>query len=147
MNSIILKREISYYRDVLSSWFISDYKYEEKRFKKWIGRKPDFEKFPKFADKLVYLKLFYRNPLVALCSDKYYAREYVKACGYETILKKIYGVYNSVDDININKLPEECFIRCTHSSGGNYVVHKSDKNWDSIKPVLRQILKHDRYYA
>lgn len=125
--------------------FISDEKFALKKFKKRKGYKLDLENPQTFTEKLQFLKLYYRNPLMSICADKYYAREYVKLCGYESILKEIYGVYNDVDEIDLALLPKDFFIHWNHMSGGNYIIRngKIEKN---IIELLAEYKKINWYH-
>jgi len=67
-----------------------------------------------FSEKVIFLKLYYRNPLLTLCADKYYVREYVKACGFEDILKETYGVYRDVNKLDFSSMPNKFFLKCNH---------------------------------
>ena len=125
--------------------FISDEKFALKKFKKRKGYKLDLKNPQTFTEKLQFLKLYYRNPLMSICADKYYAREYVKLCGYESILKEIYGVYNDVDEIDLALLPKDFFIHWNHMSGGNYIIRngKIEKN---IIELLAEYKKINWYH-
>lgn len=66
------------------------------------------QKNPKrFTEKLQWYKLYYKNPLMIQCVDKYDVREYVKPKGLEDILIPCYGVYNSPDEIDWGSLPNQ----------------------------------------
>lgn len=78
-----------------------------------------------FDDKLWYLKLSNRDPLLVKCSDKYLVREYVEECGLGHILNELYGVYANARDINFDKLPSPCFLKCNHTSGCNIIFDRN----------------------
>ena len=105
-------------------------KYRYKR----MTQKPLNLKNPKeFNEKLQWLKLYvYRkHPLAIKCSDKYEVREYIKECNYGEILNDLYGVYDSVSEIEWDKLPSKFALKCNHGSGFNIVCddkRKLDKN-------------------
>ena len=75
-------------------------------------------------DKLNYLKLNYRDPLVTNCTDKYSVRDYVSQMGHSDILNEIYGVYSSFVEIDFDLLPSKFFLKCNHTSGANYFYDK-----------------------
>lgn len=89
-------------------------------------------KSPKdFNQKLQWLKLYWRNPLVVQCADKYGVREYAVKSGCEEILPKLYGVYEHTSEINWDKLPNKFALKCTHGCGFNIISdnkNKLDKN-------------------
>lgn len=75
------------------------------QYKMKTGRKLNLNNPKRYTEKLQWYKLNYRDPLMILCSDKYNVREYVKEKGLEEILNPLYGIYENVNDIDFNKLP------------------------------------------
>lgn len=108
---------------------------------------PNLDNPTTFSDKLIYLKMYYRNPLMTVCSDKYFVSDYVKLCGYENILRKFYGVYDNANQIDFDKLPEKFFIRCNHMSGCNYLVEKDKINYKHTKKLFNLLLKFNYSYV
>ncbi len=51
----------------------------------------------------------------------------MRKCGLGHILNEVYGVYDSADDIDFDKLPDKAFIKTNHGSGINII-------WDRNKP-------------
>ena len=95
------------------------------------GEFPDLKNPIKFNDKLQWLKLYWKNPLVARCSDKYEIYNYVEELGGTSILNNLLAVYNSVDEINWDSLPNKFALKCTHGCGYNIVTKDKaqlDKN-------------------
>ena len=80
-----------------------------------------------FNEKLMWLKLNWQNPLVVKCADKYEVRDYVKSCGHENILTKLYGVYQSPDEIIWSDLPDKFAMKCTHGCGFNIICDNKDE--------------------
>ena len=80
-------------------------------------KKLGIEKPQTFDEKIWWLKLHYFNPLMTICTDKYLVRKYVEKCGLRDILNECYANFTSVDDIDIEKLPNEFFLKCNHLSG------------------------------
>ncbi|TKZ35414.1 glycosyl transferase, partial [Brachyspira catarrhinii] len=50
----------------------------KKLFKIGTGYELNLENPKTFNEKLQWLKLYYHNPLMTKCADKYLAREYIK---------------------------------------------------------------------
>jgi hypothetical protein len=73
------------------------------------------------SEKLMWLKLFYKNQLIPLCTDKYLVREYIEDKGFSHILNELYNVYDSVEDINFDKLPNQFVLKATHGCGYNII--------------------------
>lgn len=101
-----------------------------------------------FDEKLSWLKLntYYKNPLISKCADKYKVREYVCSCGLEEILNEMYGVYNSVAEINWQKLPNKFVLKWNNSCGFNILC--CDKESLDINNVIRKMKKwgKTKYY-
>lgn len=98
-------------------------------------------------EKILYLSLRTDTTLWTTCADKYAVREYVKSCGLEDTLVKLYGVWDKVEDVDFSLLPDEYIIKTTHGSGDVTIVKdNSTFNKDSIIPYYTQELSK-RYGA
>lgn len=93
----------------------------------------------RFTEKLQWYKLYYRDPLMAQCVDKYEVRRYVEQCGLGNILNQLYGVYDSPEEIDFNKLPKSFVIKDTLGGGGNAVILVEDKSKIDEAAVRRQM--------
>lgn len=107
----------------------------------------------RFTEKLQWYKLYYRDPVMQQCVNKHAVRNYVKQCGLEYILNECYGCFNSVDEIDINKLPKSFVVKDTLGGGGSSVIIVKDKaktNLELLQGTIRKwtqkqtgkILKH-----
>lgn len=97
-----------------------------------------------FNEKLQWLKLYWRHPLVSKCADKYEVREYIKSCGCEEILNQLYGVYEDAREIDWDQLPEKFVLKATHGCGWNIICNdKSKLDKEKAKKQLNQWLKVD----
>ena len=97
-------------------------------------------------EKSIWLKLnpYRNNDLIRKCTDKYRVREYIIECGCGKLLNELYAVWNSVDDIEWEKLPDRFVLKCNHTSGD--VVICRDKNSFDIsksKKILRRGMHRD----
>lgn len=99
-----------------------------------------------FDEKIWWLKFHYFNPLMTICTDKYLVRKYVEKCGLCDILNECYANFTSVDDIDIEKLPNEFFLKCNHLSGGNMICTKDNFDKEKIKKIFRPLLRNNFYY-
>lgn len=88
-----------------------------------VGYRLNFKNPQTFNEKLNWMKLYYRNPLLSSLSDKYTVKEYVrKKIGGEYVVKN-YGVWDSFDDIDFATLPDRFVLKTTHDQGGVVVCH------------------------
>lgn len=92
-----------------------------------------------FNEKLMWLKLKEEDTLKTRYTDKYSVRDYIKENGYENILIELYKVYDSVEEINFEELPNSFIIKCTHGSGFNIIC--SNKEQLDRKNTILQIKK------
>lgn len=80
-------------------------------------------------EKIQWLKFntYYKNQLVTQCADKYAVREYVKNCGCEEILNELYGVYDNIEQIPWNSLPNQFVIKWNFGCGQNLICFNKDQ--------------------
>jgi hypothetical protein len=105
-------------------------------------------KSPKtFNEKLQWLKLYDRHPKYIQMVDKYEAKEYVaNRIGSEYIIPT-YGVWDSFNEINIEMLPNQFVLKCTHDCGG-LVICRDKKNFDieAAREKINRCLKRNYFY-
>jgi hypothetical protein len=115
-----------------------------------MGHRLNLKTPKRFTEKLQWYKLYYRIPLMAQCSDKAEVRNYVASKGLSSILNKVIGIYNSVDEINFNSLPNKFVAKDTLGGGGNAIIICTDKtklNIDSAKRTMQEWLNTPKYGA
>lgn len=101
-----------------------------------------------FNEKMQWLKLYFRKPVMTTMVDKIEAKKYVSSIiGNQYIIPTI-AVYNSVDEIDWESLPNQFVIKCSHDSGG-LIVCKDKATLDIVqaKKKLRAGLKRTYFYA
>lgn len=106
------------------------------RIQYWIkfGRLLDLKSPKRFTEKIQWYKLNYKSDLMPICSDKYTVRKYVSEKGLSDILVELYGVYQSVDEIPVEELPQKFVMKLSNGSGGNFICRdKAGMDLDSIK--------------
>lgn len=79
-----------------------------------------------FNEKIQWLKLYNATPIKTLLADKYLVRNWIKEKIGEDYLIPLLGAYDSFEEIDFNKLPNQFVIKCNHGSGYNIIV--KDKN-------------------
>lgn len=134
-------------REIYCKHFISDKNLIRKQFKKRMGREVEFKEPINFTDKLQWLKLNWYDPLATSCADKYEVRRLVSNKIGKIYLNKVYKVYETVDDIDIGKLPKSFVLKGTHGSGFNIICKdKNEMNWNLEKKRMRRWLKKNYYW-
>lgn len=100
-----------------------------------------------FNEKLWWLHIFNRDPLSTVCTDKVLVRDYVSKCGLEHILNEVYAVYNQPEDIKLELLPNEFFLKCNHLSDGNiWCKDKSEFPINEVKKKLKKLIRKNYYW-
>lgn len=119
-------------------WYLSQKFYEE------VGYYPNFKNPKSFNEKINWLKLNYYNPIEEICIDKYAMKEYIKdKLGVEYVIPAI-GVWDDVNDIDFDKLPNRFVIKVTTSGSGEgveVVKDKSKLNIDKLKYKFNNLLQ------
>jgi len=103
------------------------------------GRKLNLKDPKRFTEKLQWYKLYYHNPVMHQCVDKYEVRKYVEQKGLKKILNDLYGVYNSPDEIAFDKLPDKFVIKTTTGGGGQNVIICKDKKKLNVKKTKKDL--------
>ena len=101
-------------------------------------------------EKLQYLKLntYNNNPIITQCVDKYEVRKYLEKFDLKGFCPKLYGVYDSVDEIKWDKLPNSFVVKCNHGSAMNILC--PDKNMldlDVTKKIVDKWMHSDYWKA
>lgn len=92
-----------------------------------------------FNEKLNWLKVYDRKPEYTTYVDKYAVREFVSKIIGEQYLIPLLGVWNTPDEIDFDKLPNQFVLKCNHDSGG--LVICKDKSTLNIKEAKQKLWK------
>lgn len=106
-------------------------------------------KHPKtFSEKLQWLKLYDRKPIYTTMVDKYRAKQWIADKIGEQYVIPTLAVYNSVDEIDLDKLPEKFVLKCNHDSGSVVICKdKSMFNLEEAKKKLGEGLVKNYYWV
>lgn len=117
-------------------------------WKKCFGYKLPWKNPRTFNEKLQWLKLNDHNPLYSTLVDKYAVKKWIsEKIGAQYVIPTL-GVYQSVEDIDIETLPNQFVLKCTHDSGSVIICKdKRDFNFDEAKSKLSKALKRNYYYV
>lgn len=128
-------------------FYKSDEKFLKKLFRLTMGKNLDLNNPLSFNEKLQWLKIHYRQPIMTNMVDKLEAKKYVaERIGEEYIIPTL-GVYKTTDEINFNDLPNQFVLKCTHDSGGIVICKdKSNLDIESTKKKLAESLKCNYFY-
>ena len=127
---------------------VSDRVYLSLQYTCFFGKKPNLKNPITYNEKLLWIKLFDRRELYTTLVDKYAVKEYVaEKIGAEYVIPLI-GVWDSVDEIDFNSLPQQFVLKTTSSGGSTGVIICKDKNqfdFEAAKYKLKASLKEDYY--
>ena len=110
------------------------------------GEKLDLKNPKTFNEKMQVLKLRDRDPTYTRMVDKVAAKAYVaERIGIEHIIPTL-GVWNQIEDIDFDSLPNQFVLKCTHDSGGLVVCRdKSKLDYDFVCKLMRKTLRRNFY--
>ena len=114
-------------------------------FHRWLNLKNPSN----LNEKLQYLKLkvYYNNPTITQCVDKFRVRDYLSERGLSSILPQLIGGgYESAEDVrnHWDEYPKQFVIKCNHGCGYNILVtDKETANLDEIVNTLDKWLHED----
>lgn len=112
------------------------------------GRLPNLSSPTLFSEKMQWIKLNHYDELMSICADKYEVRNWLDTKGYSKILNHLLAVYSSVEEINLEELPDSFVLKASHGSGWNLVVtDKNRVNWFLWKKILATWLKGSIFWA
>ena len=124
---------------------ISDYKLEKNRFYKKTGYKLNLKNPQSFSEKIIWKKIYDRNPLLPITADKYQVRSYIEQVLGKDKAKKILipllYVTDKPDTIPFEKLSPPFIIKPNHTSGTNIIVENSQFDKKKIVKTCKKWIK------
>ena len=97
-----------------------------------------------FNEKLQWLKIYNRIPEYTKLVDKYLVKEWVASKIGEQYIIPTLAKYDSAEEIDLEKLPNQFVLKCNHDSGSVIVCKdKSTFNLEQAKTFYRERLNSD----
>ena len=111
-----------------------------------MGKRLNMKNPQTFNEKLQWLKQYGRRPIDTILSDKYAVKDYIaKTVGEEYVIPLL-GVWDRVEDIDFDKLPNQFVLKCSHDSGGIVICRdKSNLDIEAARQKLTKGLSHNFY--
>ena len=124
--------------------WLSDRAYLKLLFRANVGRRLPLDAPLSFNEKLQWLKLYDRKPEYTAMVDKYEAKKYVaERIGEEYTIPTL-GVWDRVEDIDFDSLPDRFVLKCTHDSGGLVICRdKASLDIEKVKQKLEKAMKNN----
>ena len=135
----IIKKRSTRYKILSKLTWVPDNIMIRIQYRLKMGFWPDFNHPQRFTEKLQLYKISYHNPDMPLCVDKYDVRDYVKKKGLDSILNECYGVYENLEDIDWDKLPNQFVMKKTTGGGGLNVVIVVDKKSHDLNKLKQRV--------
>jgi len=127
--------------------FLPSKLYVKIHYEYFSGNKLDLNNPKDFTEKIAWYKVFYRPKSLNQLVDKFAVRAFVEEKIGSQFLNTFYGVFDDVNEIKFDELPEKFVIKATHTSGHNLIVRNKNKlNLDKTKKLLKKWLKINQYY-
>ena len=125
---------------------LSDATFLKLTYRVRFGKKLNLKNPKTFNEKLQWLKLYDRNPKYVDMADKIKAKKYVAdIIGSKYIIPTL-GVYDSFEQIDFEKLPNQFVLKCNHDSGSVVICKdKSQFNIEKAKQKLQKGLRTDAF--
>lgn len=124
----------------------SDFEYVTATYRERFGREINLAEPKAYTEKLQWIKLFYHDPTVQVCTDKYEVRGYLEKLGYGEMLNECYGVFDNANDIDFDALPNSFVAKAAHGSSWNLICKdKSKLDIKTWRKIMNQWLKLNLY--
>lgn len=118
--------------------FIPDKPMLKLQFRIKNGRRLNLKNPQRYTEKMQWYKLYYRDPVMQQCADKYLVRQYVESKGLGDILNDLYAVYESPEAITLENLPDTFVLKLSNGSSTNLLVEdKSTLKLEEVQQKFR----------
>ena len=108
------------------------------------GRRLNYRHPKDINEKLYWLNRYWQEPLKTQCADKFAVRKYIEENGLGSILVPLLGVWNNVEQIDFDELPNQFVLKCNHGSGYNIVcLNKENLDVKQTKETLTSWMQID----
>ncbi len=108
-------------------------------------KKLDLKNPKTFNEKLNWLKLYGRKDIYTTMVDKLAVKKYVASLIDEQYIVPLYAQYDTVEEIDLSKLPDVCVFKSNQDSGGAIIYKRGEKNIEDVKVALSKRTKNYYY--
>jgi len=104
-----------------------------------LRKKLDLKNPKTYNEKIQWIKLYDKNPLMPYCSDKYHVRKYLQDKGLGHLLNELYWEGFNPEEIPFDNLPNKFVIKVTHGSTYNIICdNKEDLDKEKTIKLLNK---------
>lgn len=126
--------------------FIPDTVFIKLQYRWFMKKKLNLINPEALTEKIQWLKLYWRDPAWTICADKYKVRDYVRDRIGEGCLIPLLGVYERVEDIKLDILPDSFVLKVNHGTGQNIICkNKANVNWKNAFKKLNDYMQFNLY--
>lgn len=126
---------------------VSDEEYLRQIYRFRMGKDLNLDNPKTLNEKLQWLKLHDRKPEYTTMVDKYEVKKYVADIIGEEYIVPTLGVWDNVEDIEFDKLPNQFVLKCTHDSGSIVICKdKSKLDFEAAKKKLKKGLDRNLFW-
>lgn len=127
--------------------YIPDKLWIQIKYMQWFKSLPDLKNPTTYNEKLNWLKLHDRCSEYVKMVDKYEMKKYVsELIGEQYVIPVVGGPWSSVDEIDVENLPQQFVLKTTHDCGGVYICKDKDTfDVEDAKAFLKKHLKQNYY--
>lgn len=127
---------------------VDDASFLKRRFYFKLGYELNLEQPQTFNEKLQWLKINDRKPEYTKLVDKYEFKKHIEnVLGVEYTIPT-FGVWDRVEDIEWDKLPQQFVLKCTHDSGSVIVCrNKEEFDREAACKKLQNALERNFYWV
>ena len=102
-----------------------------------LGYWPNLDDPQTFNEKVMWLKLNYRNSLWEKCADKFAMKSFLKENGFGHLAPEVLGgPWHSSAEIDLNALPKKFVLKTNHDCGS---VFFCDKSKTDFQPIFKKL--------
>lgn len=125
---------------------ISDERYIKAMYYLRNRKKLNLDNPTTYFEKINWLKLHDRRPIYTTMTDKYLVKKYVSDIIGEEYIIPTLNVWDSADEIDFNKLPDQFVLKCTHDSGSTVICKNKKKfEFEKARAYLKKCQKKNYY--
>ena len=127
--------------------YMPDSKYIPIYYKEKMGKDLDLNNPKTIAEKLHWMKLYYRDPLFVLLADKYRNRFYVEKVTGKDYSVPVLGKWKRVGQIDFDALPDKFVLKTNHDDIPILILDKKNTDLQKIKEILFEKLHTSKYVS
>ncbi len=111
-----------------------------RRYRRWMGAWPNVAKPFNYTERMIWRKVFDRNPFFPVFADKLGAKEYIQNHCPNLPLAPVLWIGQSVDEIPEDLLMGDVFLKANHGCKFNYEIRNGCYNRSEMSKIASRWL-------